>query len=180
MNGKKSAARRGLTTLTPAVLSLALVTVVGCKGAPSEQGGDDAAGDVVGPENIAVVKGEQIAFRSGDLRHAAARGAGKRSRRGRRHRPEDARRGGSARFARPDLGAHRRRDASGSVLSAQAAATTAQNTVDLDKRQVDRNAALLKAGAIAERDLEMSQNQLSAAQAQLANASRCSPTPTSS
>ncbi len=56
------------------------------------------------------------------------------------------------------------------VLSAQAATTTAQNTVDLDKKQVDRNNALLKAGAIADRDLEMSQNQLSAAQAQLANA----------
>ncbi len=38
--------------------------------------------------------------------------------------------------------------------------TTAQNAVDLAKRQVERNEALLKAGAIAERDLELAQNQL--------------------
>ncbi len=55
-------------------------------------------------------------------------------------------------------------------LSAQAAVTTAQNTVDIDKRQLDRNQTLLKAGAIAQRDLELVENQYSAAQAQLANA----------
>jgi len=55
-------------------------------------------------------------------------------------------------------------------LSARAAVTTAQNTVDVDKREVDRNDVLLKAGAIAERDLELVRNQYSAALAQLANA----------
>ena len=57
-----------------------------------------------------------------------------------------------------------------SELSARAAVTTAQNTVDVDKREVDRNDVLLKAGAIAERDLELVRNQYSAALAQLANA----------
>jgi RND family efflux transporter MFP subunit len=55
-------------------------------------------------------------------------------------------------------------------LSARAGVTTAQNTVDVDKREVDRNDVLLKAGAIAERDLELTRNQYSAALAQLANA----------
>ena len=55
-------------------------------------------------------------------------------------------------------------------LSARAAVTTAQNTADLAKRQVARSEALIKAGAIAERDLEIARNQYSGAQAQLANA----------
>src|SRR6185312_11670357 len=55
-------------------------------------------------------------------------------------------------------------------LAAQSAVTTAQNTVDIDKREVDRNETLLKAGAIAERDLEITRNQYTAAEAQLANA----------
>jgi RND family efflux transporter MFP subunit len=55
-------------------------------------------------------------------------------------------------------------------LSARAGVTTAQNTVDVNKRDVDRNDVLLKAGAIAERDLELVRNQYSAAVAQLANA----------
>src|SRR5439155_5821465 len=37
-------------------------------------------------------------------------------------------------------------------------------------KQVERSEALIKAGAIAERDLEVTRNQYSAAQAQLANA----------
>src|SRR6201999_519163 len=55
-------------------------------------------------------------------------------------------------------------------LAAKSAVTTAQNSVDINKRQVDRNDALLKAGAIAERDVELARNQYSAAAAQLANA----------
>src|SRR5206468_216187 len=55
-------------------------------------------------------------------------------------------------------------------LSARAAVTSAQNTAEIAKRQVDRNDALMKAGAIAERDLELSRNQYSTAEAQLANA----------
>ncbi len=170
MNGKKSATRRGLTTPTLAVLSLALVTVVGCKGAPASKAATTPPAMLVGPENIAVVKGEQL--RSGPAISGTLQ-------------PEEqanvrAEVGGTILKTLAEAGQRVSRgqtlaridDATlqEAVLSAQAAATTAQNTVDLDKRQVDRNAALLKAGAIAERDLEMSQNQLSAAQAQLANA----------
>jgi RND family efflux transporter MFP subunit len=125
---------------------------------------------LVGPENIAVVKGEQL--RSGPAISGTLQ-------------PEEqanvrAEVGGTILQTLAEAGQRVSRgqtlaridDATlqEAVLSAQAAATTAQNTVDLDKRQVDRNTALLKAGAIADRDLEMSQNQLSAAQAQLANA----------
>jgi membrane fusion protein (multidrug efflux system) len=56
------------------------------------------------------------------------------------------------------------------VLSAKSAVTTAQNSVDIAQRQVTRTEALLKAGAIAERDAELAHNQLTAAQAQLADA----------
>jgi RND family efflux transporter MFP subunit len=168
MNGNKSATRRRLTTT--AVLSLALITVVGCKGAPAGKAATTPPAMLVGPENIAVVKGEQL--RSGPAISGTLQ-------------PEEqanvrAEVGGTVLQTLVEAGQHVARgqtlaridDATlqEAVLSAQAAATTAQSTVDLDKRQVDRNTALLKAGAIAERDLEMSQNQLSAAQAQLANA----------
>jgi RND family efflux transporter MFP subunit len=55
-------------------------------------------------------------------------------------------------------------------LAARSAVTNAQNASELAKRQVDRSEALLKAGAIAERDLELVKNQYTSAQAQLANA----------
>src|SRR5206468_2333175 len=56
------------------------------------------------------------------------------------------------------------------VLSAKSAVATAQSSVDLNERQLVRADALLKAGAIAERDVEIARNQVSAAQTQLANA----------
>ena len=56
------------------------------------------------------------------------------------------------------------------VLSARSAVTTAQSSVAVAERQVGRNEALLKAGAIAERDVEITRNQLTAAEAQLADA----------
>jgi multidrug efflux pump subunit AcrA (membrane-fusion protein) len=170
MNGQKSAIRRGLTTLTTAVLSLALVTVVGCKATPAGKAATTPPAMLVGPENIAVVKGEQL--RSGPAIFGTLQPESRRTYAPKRSRPflqtlaesgQTVSRGQT--FARIDYASLQ-----ASVLSAQAAATTAKNTVDLNKRQVDRNAALLKAGAIAERDLEMSQNQLSSAQAQLANA----------
>jgi RND family efflux transporter MFP subunit len=62
------------------------------------------------------------------------------------------------------------------ALSARSVVTTAQNSFDIAKRDLERNEALEKAGAIAERDLERARNaslnaqtQLSTARAQLAN-----------
>ena len=168
MNQRKSDARRGITTT--AALALALAAVAGCKGADTGKAATTTPTMLVGPENIAVVKGEQL--RSGPALSGTLQ-------------PEEqanvrAEVGGTVLQTYAEAGQHvtkgqtlaRIDDATlqEAVLSAQAAATTAQNTVDLDKKQVDRNVALLKAGAIADRDLEMSQNQLSSAQAQLANA----------
>lgn len=56
------------------------------------------------------------------------------------------------------------------ALSARAAVTTAQNSSEIAKRELDRAETLLKAGAIAERDAERARNGALAAQTQLANA----------
>jgi RND family efflux transporter MFP subunit len=56
------------------------------------------------------------------------------------------------------------------VTSARSAVTTAQANLTVAKREQERNEALLKAGAIAERAVEQSRAQVTAAQAQLANA----------
>jgi RND family efflux transporter MFP subunit len=56
------------------------------------------------------------------------------------------------------------------TLSARSALATAQSTYDLAKREVERSEALEKAGAIAQRQLEGARNQLLIAQTQLATA----------
>ena len=55
-------------------------------------------------------------------------------------------------------------------LSAKSGVTTAENTVQIAKREADRADALLKAGAIAERQRDQAHNALIAAQAQSADA----------
>lgn len=55
-------------------------------------------------------------------------------------------------------------------LSTRAAVATAQNAHDIAKRELERADALIKAGAIAERDLERARNGELAAKTQLANA----------
>lgn len=56
------------------------------------------------------------------------------------------------------------------VSSARSAVTTAQANLTVAQREQERNEALLKAGAIAERVVEQSRAQVTAAQAQLSNA----------
>ena len=56
------------------------------------------------------------------------------------------------------------------ALSVKSAVTTAQSSYDIARRDLARNQTLEKAGAIAERQVEQSQNQVLAAQAQLSNA----------
>ena len=56
------------------------------------------------------------------------------------------------------------------ALSARSAVTTAQANLTVAQHEVDRNEALLKAGAIAERAAEQSRAQLTAARAQLSTA----------
>jgi len=56
------------------------------------------------------------------------------------------------------------------ALSAHSAETTAQNAYDIAQRNLQRSEALLKAGAIADRDLENARNAALAAQAALEDA----------
>jgi membrane fusion protein (multidrug efflux system) len=56
------------------------------------------------------------------------------------------------------------------ALSARAGLATAQNAYDMAKREAERAEALVKAGAIAERDVERARNGELAAKTQLANA----------
>ena len=56
------------------------------------------------------------------------------------------------------------------ALSARSAVVTAQNNLDIAQRDAERNEALLKAGAIAERTVEQSRAQVTGARAQLASA----------
>jgi RND family efflux transporter MFP subunit len=174
MIGRSNAGRRGQIQTPGIRASVALVVfaafIAGCKGADTGKAATTPAGVFVGPENIAVVKTEQI--RSGPAISGTLE-------------PEEqatvrAEVGGAVLRTNAEQGQH---VAKGAVLaqiddatlreaelSARAAVTTAQNTADINKRQVERNDALLKAGAIAERDVELARNQYSAAEAQLANA----------
>jgi membrane fusion protein, multidrug efflux system len=56
------------------------------------------------------------------------------------------------------------------ALSARSAVSTAQNAADVAERNLQRNEALLKVGAIADRDLETAHNAAMAARTQLDNA----------
>lgn len=56
------------------------------------------------------------------------------------------------------------------VLSARAAVTTSQSNLDVAQHNAQRSRTLLQAGAIAQRDLETSENAAAAARAQLENA----------
>lgn len=168
MNWRKTVSRRRRFLYTVSLAAAA--TVAGCKGTDTTKAATTPAAMLVGPENIAIVKAEQI--RSGPAISGTLQ-------------PEDqanvrAEVGGTVLQTYAEQG---QRVAKGKVLariddaalretelSARAAVTTAQNTVDLNKRQLERNETLLKAGAIAERDLELVRNQYSAAEAQLANA----------
>ncbi len=159
---------RGLITMAALVLST---------GGAACSGGTDASktpaaaqGMTVGPENIAIVKSQEI--RSGPAISGSLA-------------PEvqatvRAEVGGAVLQTYVEQGQHvnkgsplvRIDDATlrETVLSARAALSTAQNSADIAKKQVDRNEALLKAGAIAERDVEVVANQYSAAASQVANA----------
>lgn len=149
--------------------SLALA-VAGCKGADESKAATGPTAMLVGPENIAIVKAEEI--RSGPAisgNISPEEQASVRAEVGGAVLATTAEQGQAVGkgqvLARIDDAALRETE-----LAARSAVTTAQNSVDINRRQAERNDALLKAGAIAERDVELTRNQLSAAQAQLANA----------
>jgi membrane fusion protein (multidrug efflux system) len=161
--------RIGATVMTVSLMFGSLA-VAACKGTDTTKAATTTPGMIVGPENIAVVSAQQIRSGpaiSGNLEPEEQ--ATVRAEIGGAILQTLAEQGQSvskgALLARIDDAVLREAE-----LSARAAVTTAQNTVDVNKRQVDRSDALIKAGAIAERDLELVRNQYSAAEAQLANA----------
>lgn len=160
--------RRSIAVIAAALACAGLT--VACKGTETTKAASTPPGMIVGTENVAIVKSQEI--RSGPAISGALE-------------PEEqatvrAEVGGAVLQTMAEQGEHVNKGAvlariddaalREAELSARAAVTTAQNTADINKRQVDRDDALLKAGAIAERELELARNQYSAAVAQLANA----------
>jgi RND family efflux transporter MFP subunit len=153
-----------------AALILASGIVAACKGTNTTKAATTPNAMIVGPENIAIVKSQEIRSGpalSGNLEpesqatvRAEVGGAVLLT-----HAEQGDRVSAGQLLANIDDSALREAE-----LAARSAVTNAQNSTDLAKRQVDRNEALLKAGAIAERDLELVRNQYSAAEAALANA----------
>jgi RND family efflux transporter MFP subunit len=159
-----------LNTVALRAGALTLLAAAACKGADESKAASSPPAMLVGPENITVVKAQEI--RSGPAISGTIspeEQASVRAEVGGAVLQTMAEQGQSVRkgqvLARIDDATLREAE-----LAARSAVTTAQNTVDVNKRQIERNDALLKAGAIAERDVELARNQYTAATAQLANA----------
>ncbi|MEP6731513.1 MAG: efflux RND transporter periplasmic adaptor subunit [bacterium] len=161
-----------------ALLTFAAIaaSVTACKKTDASAAPAKAETMFVGPENVTVVRSEQIRSGpaiSGSL--APLRSATLRSEMSGAVLQTYAEAGQSVRDGQQlaQLDASVLRD---QVLSAKSTVTTAQNSFEIAQRDMQRNETLEKAGAIAERDLERarnaalnSQTQLSTARAQLAN-----------
>ncbi len=168
-----------MTTTRAALLFLAGAAALGataCKkgDASAETGKPETM--LVGPENVAVVRSEQIRTGpaiSGSL--APAKSATIRAEMSGAVVQTYAEAGQrvAAGQALAQIDASVLRD---QALSARSSVTTAQSAYDIARRELSRSETLEKAGAIAERDLERTRNavlsaqsQLSVARAQLAN-----------
>lgn len=154
------------------VVAAILLGACGGSEADAKSGSDSAspATMTVGPENIEVVRSEQIATGpaiSGAL--AAEREATVRAQIPgpilSTHADEGSRVAAGALLARIDD--RTLRDA---FLGARSGLTTAESAADIAARELQRNEKLAEAGAIAERDLEAARRSNIAAQSQLADA----------
>jgi RND family efflux transporter MFP subunit len=161
-------------TARPLILAGALVTL-GVAGACRN---NDANADttittpsvLVGPENISIVKAQEI--RTGPTLSGAIQAEREATIRAEipaavleTYAEPGQRVGAGAVLARLDDTAIRDQE-----LSTRANVATAQNAYDIARRELERAEALVKAGAIAERDLERARNGALAAETQLANA----------
>lgn len=153
-----------------AVLALSALGVGGCKKNDASAEPAKAETMLVGPENVTVVRAEQIRTGpalSGSL--TPEKSATIRAEMSAAVLQTFAEAGQRVTAGQPlaQLDASVLRD---QQLSARGAVTTAQSSYDIAQRELSRNQALEKAGAIAERDLERARNALIAAQGQLATA----------
>jgi RND family efflux transporter MFP subunit len=158
---------RGARTTAALIVTAALAAA--CKETNTSKAATTPNAMVVGPENIAVVKAQEIRSGpalSGNLEPEVQANV-------------RAEVGGAVLQTLAEQGD---RVSAGQVLvkiddsalreaelAARSAVTNAQSSAEVAKRQLDRSETLLKAGAIAERDLELTRNQYTSAQAQLAN-----------
>ena len=157
-------------TLVTSALVVAAAAAGACKGTDSAKATNTPIAMLVGPENISIVQLQQI--RSGPAISGNLEAESNATVR--------AEVGGAVLQTMVEAGERvsagqtlaRLDDATlrAAEIAARSQVTTAQNATDIAKRQVDRNDALIKAGAIADRDVELARNQHSAAEAQLANA----------
>jgi RND family efflux transporter MFP subunit len=147
-----------------------MVVAAGCRrgDANAEPAGTDAV--VIGPENIVVVQNQEI--RTGPALSGALAPEREATVRAELSAPvvetlidQGQRVAAGQVLMRLDDTAIRDQ-----ALSARSAVTTAQANLTVAQHEQDRNEALLKAGAIAERMVEQSQAQVTAARAQLATA----------
>jgi len=156
--------------LTTALLGVAL-SAAACRDSDANADTAEAANAVlVGPENIVIVKAEEL--RTGPTLSGAIEPERDATLRAevpaivmQTFAEPGQRVGAGAVLARLDDTAIRDQ-----ALSARAAVATAQNSYDIAKRELERADALVKAGAIAERDMERARNGALAAETQLANA----------
>jgi membrane fusion protein (multidrug efflux system) len=151
-------------------LVLAALSLGACKKNDASAEPAKAETMLVGPENVTVVRAEQVRTGpalSGSL--APERSATIRAEMSGAVLQTYAEAGQRVRTGQPlaQLDAAVLRD---QQLSARGAVTTAQSNYDIAQRELSRNTALEKAGAIAERDLERARNALVGAQGQLATA----------
>lgn len=159
------------TRSTLALISIALISISGCKGGEAAEADSAAAGTTtIGVENIAVVtsgllqSGPTVSGALAPEREAVVR----------------AQVGGSILQAYADQGQSVRsgqtlaRIEAGGLqdvyLSARAGVTSASNNADIARRELQRSEKLLAAGAIAERDIEQARRSAIAANAALADA----------
>jgi len=163
-------ASRGLRGVMGLTLAATMAAAAGCRrgDANAEPAGNQSV--VIGPENIVVVTEQEI--RTGPALSGALAPEREATIRAELSAPvvetliDQGQRVAAAQLLiRLDDAAIRDQ-----VLSARSAVTTAQANLTVAQHEQDRNEALLKAGAIAERMVEQSRAQVTAARAQLATA----------
>lgn len=170
MSRTRGQSRRSVRSIVRLGLFAAAVVVAGCRrgDANAEPAGTDSV--VIGPENIVVVTQQEI--RTGPALSGTLAPERDATVRAELSAPvvetmidQGQRVSDGQLLIRLDDTAIRDQ-----VQSARSAVTTAQANLTVAQREQERNEALLKAGAIAERAVEQSRAQVTAAQAQLANA----------
>jgi RND family efflux transporter MFP subunit len=166
--GQASRGLRGIIGLTLA--ATAIIAATGCRkgDANAEPAGNESV--VIGPENIVIVQDQEI--RTGPALSGALAPEREATIRAELSAPvvqtlidQGQRVAAGQLLIRLDDAAIRDQ-----ALSARSAVTTAQANLTVAQHEQDRNEALLKAGAIAERAVEQSRAQVTAARAQLATA----------